>query len=169
MSELVVFALRILFLALLWLFILFIANVIRTDMWGRAVTVGTAERQAFPPPRTPPATPASTSDATPASERSSGRKRARYLTMDNGALAGRTFTVTAPLTLGRSVENDIILTDDFASGHHARIEPEGGAVILTDLGSTNGTYLNDERVVQPRSLQPGDRIRIGRTTMTLGR
>jgi pSer/pThr/pTyr-binding forkhead associated (FHA) protein len=164
MSELVVFALRILFLALLWLFILFIANVIRTDMWGRAVTVDAAERQSFPPPETPAAVP-----VTSASERSGGRKRARYLTMDNGHLAGRTFTVASPLTLGRSVENDIILTDDFASGHHARIDPEGSAVILTDLGSTNGTYLNDERVVQPRPLQPGDRIRIGRTTMTLGR
>ncbi|WP_028709156.1 FHA domain-containing protein FhaB/FipA [Propionicicella superfundia] len=168
MSELVVFALRIAFLVLLWLFILFVANIIRTDMWGKAVPVDTgdaAERRSFPPPDAPAgaATPA------PAAGRAGGRKRPRYLTMDNGPLASRTFTLTTTLTLGRSVENDIILTDDFASGHHARIEPQSAGVVLTDLGSTNGTFLNDERVAEPRTLRPGDRLRIGRTTMTLGR
>lgn len=170
MSELVVFVLRILFLALLWLFILFIANVIRTDMWGRAIpadpagaareTQPPAPAQAAAPPRHAPP---------PEPERQSARQRPKYVTVENGPLAGRTFSTSAELGIGRSVDNEIILTDDFASSHHARIVAATNGVFLHDLGSTNGTFVNDVRVVDPQQLQLGDTIRIGRTTMALGR
>ena len=54
-----------------------------------------------------------------------------------------------------------MLEDPFASSQHARIERQGGAVVLEDLGSTNGTYLNDELLRGPQPLHAGDRIRIG--------
>lgn len=79
------------------------------------------------------------------------------------------FTLEQDLALGRSMDNDVVLTDDFASSHHARLSPSPSGVVLTDLGSTNGTFLNDTRVTEPRALHPGDQIRIGRTIMTLGR
>ena len=56
---------------------------------------------------------------------------------------------------------DIVLGDTFASGRHARLEPQGEVMVLEDLGSTNGTYLNGEPLNGPQPLHPGDRIRIG--------
>jgi len=63
-------------------------------------------------------------------------------------------------TLGRG-DVEIRLDDPFASAHHARISREGHVVVIEDLGSTNGTYLNEEPLSGPQPLYPGDRIRIG--------
>jgi FHA domain len=63
-------------------------------------------------------------------------------------------------TLGRG-DVAIKLDDPFASSHHARIFREGPVFVIEDLGSTNGTYLNDEQLNGPQPLHPGDRIRIG--------
>jgi pSer/pThr/pTyr-binding forkhead associated (FHA) protein len=63
-------------------------------------------------------------------------------------------------TLGRG-DVEIRLDDPFASAQHARISLEGHVVVIEDLGSTNGTYLNEEPVSGPQPLHPGDRIRIG--------
>jgi hypothetical protein len=63
-------------------------------------------------------------------------------------------------TLGRG-DVEIRLDDPFASAHHARISREGHVVVIEDLGSTNGTYLNEEPLTGPQPLHPGDRIRIG--------
>jgi FHA domain len=63
-------------------------------------------------------------------------------------------------TLGRG-EVEIRLDDPFASSRHARISREGSVVVIEDLGSTNGTYLNDELLTGPQPLHDGDHIRIG--------
>jgi hypothetical protein len=63
-------------------------------------------------------------------------------------------------TLGRG-DVEIRLDDPFASAHHARIFREGHVVVIEDLGSTNGTYLNEQPLNGPQPLHPGDRIRIG--------
>ncbi|MHB8657499.1 MAG: FHA domain-containing protein [Solirubrobacteraceae bacterium] len=63
-------------------------------------------------------------------------------------------------TFGRG-DVEIRLDDPFASTRHARIFRQGSAVVLEDLGSTNGTYLNEEPLRGPQPLHPGDRIRIG--------
>jgi hypothetical protein len=63
-------------------------------------------------------------------------------------------------TLGRG-DVEIRLEDPFASSRHARISTQGHVVVLEDLGSTNGTYLNEEPVTGPQPLHHGDRIRIG--------
>jgi hypothetical protein len=63
-------------------------------------------------------------------------------------------------TLGRG-DVEIRLDDPFASAHHARISREGHVVVIEDLGSTNGTYLNEQPLGGPQPLHPGDRIRIG--------
>jgi hypothetical protein len=73
---------------------------------------------------------------------------------------------SAPLTLGRSGDNDIPLPgDDFASSAHARLEPRRDGVWIQDVGSTNGTFVNGERVERPRCLQAGDVVRIGETDL----
>jgi hypothetical protein len=73
---------------------------------------------------------------------------------------------SAPLTLGRSGENDVALpSDDFASSAHARIEPRRDGIWIEDVGSTNGTFVNGERVDRPRRLRAGDVVRIGETDL----
>lgn len=73
---------------------------------------------------------------------------------------GIAYDLARGATLGRG-DVEIRLEDPFASSHHARIERQGSVLVLEDLGSTNGTYLNEEplRGIQP--LHHGDRIRIG--------
>ena len=62
-----------------------------------------------------------------------------------------------------------MLEDSFASSRHAQLVPHGDVIVLEDLGSTNGTYLNDEPLRGPQPLHPGDRIRIGDSAFTFER
>ncbi len=64
-------------------------------------------------------------------------------------------------TIGRALENDIVVTSKRVSREHAHVRREGWRAILEDLGSTNGTLLNDERVHAPTELHDGDRIQVG--------
>jgi len=70
------------------------------------------------------------------------------------------------VTVGRAVSNDIVVTSKRVSREHARIRQDGWRRILEDLGSTNGTFLNDERIVTGRELQDRDRIKIGDVVFT---
>ncbi len=71
-----------------------------------------------------------------------------------------------PLTFGRSDDNVVPLPgDDYASGHHARVESGLDGTWVVDLGSTNGTYVNGERVDGRRRLHEGDRLQVGDTEL----
>jgi pSer/pThr/pTyr-binding forkhead associated (FHA) protein len=73
---------------------------------------------------------------------------------------------STPVTLGRASENDLVLdTDEFASVHHARIEPRRDGVWVEDLESTNGTFVNGIKLSRPQKLTPGDVIRVGETDL----
>ncbi len=67
-----------------------------------------------------------------------------------------------PLTLGRSKQADIQITDDEISRIHCSIQIQHGDYVITDLGSTNGTFVNDQRV-EIAKLKRGDRVRVGNT------
>jgi len=69
----------------------------------------------------------------------------------------------AELRIGRVPGNDVVLQDGHVSSHHAVIQNQGSQFFLIDLGSSNGTYVNGQRVVQPCLLEPGDEIRIGQS------
>jgi hypothetical protein len=73
---------------------------------------------------------------------------------------GVAYDLTQGATLGRG-DVEIQLDDPFASSRHARITRKGRTLVIEDLGSTNGTYLNDEPLTGPQPLHDGDRIRIG--------
>lgn len=75
--------------------------------------------------------------------------------------AGMIYDLDGDLVLGRGDHAEIRLEDPFASSRHARIYEQGSIVVIEDLGSTNGTYLNEELLQTPRPLHPGDRVRIG--------
>src|SRR5579884_350400 len=79
---------------------------------------------------------------------------------------GRYAVGGSAMRVGRSTESEIFLVDPSVSRHHATIEPAGGEVLVRDAGSTNGTFVNGERVRQ-RALQPGDRVAFGKTEMVV--
>ena len=149
MTELLVLGLKLAFLALLWLFVLFAGNIIRTDLFGRAV----------PAEQVPAALPA------PRSAPRKQRKLPRTLRVTQGTQAGLTLPLGDVVRIGRSADAQLILEDDYVSTRHARIyrTPEG--YVVEDLGSTNGTYLNNTRVTAPTPFTTADTLRIGRTLM----
>lgn len=84
-----------------------------------------------------------------------------------GAQAGTQFSVDRPvIRMGRGSGNDVLLQDSQASRQHAEISQQGDQLFIQDLGSTNGTFVNESRITSPRLLRPGDQIRIGETTLT---
>jgi hypothetical protein len=86
-----------------------------------------------------------------------------------GLTAGSAYSLAEGAVLGRGEQADIRLEDTFASSQHARLAPHGEVIVLEDLGSTNGTYLNEEPLRGPQPLHPGDRIRIGDSQFTFER
>jgi hypothetical protein len=83
-----------------------------------------------------------------------------------GHTPGMEYEVGEGAILGRGDQAEIRLDDPFASSKHARLTHQGGVVVLEDLGSTNGTYLNEELLGGPAPLHPGDRVRIGDSEFT---
>ncbi|MEE8406274.1 MAG: FHA domain-containing protein [Acidimicrobiia bacterium] len=73
--------------------------------------------------------------------------------------------ITDVTVLGRSDESDLVIDDPYASDFHMRLVVQENAMMLHDLGSTNGTYVNGRRVTVPTELRRGDHIQVGKTVM----
>jgi hypothetical protein len=85
-----------------------------------------------------------------------------------GVDKGRVFrNLPIPVTIGREEGNSLRLNDERVSRFHAKVQCDGGDIILTDLDSTNGTRVNG-MPVQIRRLKPGDQIIVGRTVLLFG-
>jgi pSer/pThr/pTyr-binding forkhead associated (FHA) protein len=82
---------------------------------------------------------------------------------------GSAFRLEAVTTLGRDVNNSIVLEDDFVSSSHAALTYRGRAWYVEDLGSTNGTYVNGARVDELSPLAFGDELQIGQVRLRLER
>ena len=102
------------------------------------------------------------------SEGSEGAPRLRVANAA-GLRAGSAYDLSDGALLGRGDSADIRLQDTFASSAHARLVPQGEVIVLEDLGSTNGTYLNGEPLRGPQPLHVGDSIRIGDSEFTFER
>ena len=93
------------------------------------------------------------------------RQGTRIVVMRSDTQPGLDFTVDDALVLGRSPEADIVIEDPYASEFHLRLTAREGRLVLSDLGSTNGTYVNGRRVSTPVDLSRGDAVQIGKTVM----
>ncbi len=80
-----------------------------------------------------------------------------------------TAKLTASMTIGRGADCELRVDDTYASNQHARLFGRNGAWYVEDLGSTNGTFVNDQKLAAPAQIQPGDKIRVGTTVMELRR
>jgi pSer/pThr/pTyr-binding forkhead associated (FHA) protein len=155
-SELTITVIRLGFLAVLWLFVLTTVSVMRSDLSG---------------PRTSPARPAiavPTRPARPAKPPKAKRGTPTKLVVTEGALSGTSVTLAdLPITLGRAPDSTVVLDDDYASNRHARVYPSNGEWLVEDLGSTNGTYLDRQKLQGPTPVPIGTPIRIGKTVFEL--
>ena len=150
-------ALKFGFLAVMYVFALWVARSARRDLRGSAVAArGDSGADAAPPDATGlySASTLGPVDLT---------RRAPRLVVERapGHEPGMIYDLDADIVLGRGDRAEIRLQDPFASARHARVYEQGNIVVIEDLGSTNGTYLNEELLETPRPLHPGDRVRIG--------
>jgi pSer/pThr/pTyr-binding forkhead associated (FHA) protein len=155
MPELLLFAIKIAVICLLWLFVISAVVVVRGDVFGRRTAQArTATSTAASPARRPP--------------RSERRSQAKKLVVTEGKLAGTSMTLgTDPVTIGRADDSTLVLTDDYISSRHARLVPGQNAWLVEDLGSTNGTFLDRQKVSRPTPVPIGSRIRVGKTVLEL--
>ena len=153
-SEFIYVLIRFGYLALLWIFVLATLLVLRRDVFGQAVAKrGRRKRSAL-------------------------KRRARAgrggephnLSVTGGAQAGATLPLgSSALRVGRSNACNLVIDDSYASSQHARFYKSDGDWYVEDLGSTNGTYVEGERLTAPRRLGVGVEVRIGQTLMELTR
>lgn len=155
LSELTLTALRYGFLILLWLLVISIVSALRRDLAigqrSRTGAPGARQERSHEGPETAPQ-----------------RLHARRLVVTEGPLAGTTLDLaSSPVLLGRAQEATLVLEDDYASGRHARLFPQGSRWFIEDLGSTNGTFLGGTQLTRALPVELGVPIRIGKTVIEL--
>ncbi|HYI45834.1 MAG TPA: FHA domain-containing protein [Actinomycetota bacterium] len=147
MPDLVLYLLKYAFLAVLYIFIARAVRAVYVELQPGATNTGNTggARQA---PR-------------------KAKKTPRKGVVIEGPAKGKSLDLNSELTIGRADKCHLVLDDTYVSQVHARIYPKGDTVVLEDLGSTNGTYLNRRRITSPSEVQRGDRVKIGKTVLEL--
>jgi hypothetical protein len=145
------------FLAVLYLFLLWVSRSALRDLRGSGAQ--------FPGVQSDGTAPADATGLHSASSFGPAEltSRAPRLVVERapGHDRGMIYDLDGDVVLGRGDTAEIRLSDPFASSRHARVYEQGRILVIEDLGSTNGTYLNEELLDGPRPLHPGDRVRIG--------
>jgi pSer/pThr/pTyr-binding forkhead associated (FHA) protein len=77
----------------------------------------------------------------------------------SGPTFGKVYAMVGTLSVGRSAESDICIASDEISRQHARVQSSAGGIVVEDLGSANGTFINDKRIHTATVLNPGDEVR----------
>ncbi|MDP9242800.1 MAG: FHA domain-containing protein [Actinomycetota bacterium] len=152
-TPFVLSVLKYAFLLLLYFFIYRALRTVVTLDLGGGRKARKTRKSAQPKGRAPrPANGRSKVPATVVVRTSDGKKLGSY-------------RLGEPLRIGRSDDADIRLDDTYVSQSHARLFGRNGSWFVEDLGSTNGTYLNQQRVTSPSELHPGDTLKIGKSVL----
>jgi pSer/pThr/pTyr-binding forkhead associated (FHA) protein len=152
MDEPLAVALKFGFLAVLYLFLLWVVRSAMRDLARSSGGAAAAEPVEAPRP--------GRGKQSDGSKRSGVKPRLQVVAA-MGHQPGTTFDVAQGAVFGRSDGADIRVHDQYASSNHARIFDRGGFMYLEDMGSTNGTYLNGRQVQSAERLKGSDTIRIG--------
>ncbi|HEX3425186.1 MAG TPA: FHA domain-containing protein [Acidimicrobiales bacterium] len=155
-------ALKLVFLGLLYLFFLRVIRAVWVELREpKGVQVAVA-----PAPRATARAGAGFLGRPPRGPAANGAPR--LVVLEPPALAGRAFDLGDELTVGRAVGCGVSLPDDtFVSTLHARVFRRDGGLYVEDLGSTNGTFVNDRPVNGTVKVRRGDRLHVGQTVMEL--
>ncbi len=140
MLSVVQLGLKIIFLILLYLFLYVLIRMITKDL-----KEGAAKK--------------------PIKRSAEAIRKPRLVILESTAeKAGKVFPFTQEFIIGRDPENDMFLKDVFVSKQHCLIYKHGKKILIKDLGSSNGTFLNGEKIDKPEELRVGDKIRVSQTT-----
>lgn len=93
------------------------------------------------------------------------REGSKVVVVRSDTQQGLELEVRDVTVLGRSDEADVLLDDPYASEFHMRLVASENGLVLHDLGSTNGTYVNGRRITAPTTMRRGDNIQVGKTVM----
>lgn len=154
MGELTLNLLRLGVVVLLWAFVFSVVGALRGDLYGTRVS-----RNAGP-----------ARQRESRAERKQRRSAPTHLVVTEGSLRGTSVPLhDSGVLIGRNPECSLVLTDDYASGRHLRLYPGADAWYADDLGSTNGTLVDGQKITTGARLDPGSQIRIGQTVLELRR
>ncbi|GEL96088.1 FHA domain-containing protein FhaB/FipA [Cellulomonas composti] len=170
MSELTITLLRLGYLALLWILVLSAIGVLRRDLYGTRITRRERRAAASGQPMTAAAPTVGTAPAEPRSPRSTRAAAPTRLVVTDGPLTGTTVPLgQSAVLIGRAPGCSLVVDDDYTSSRHARIFPRGDQWYVEDLGSTNGTFVGEQRLTAPVLLTVGTAVRVGRSIIELQR
>jgi hypothetical protein len=154
------------FLAVLYLFLLWVSRSALRDLRGNGARVQGGDQASAHPPIVPADATGLHSASTFGPADLTGRAPRMVVERAPGHEPGMIYDLDGDIVFGRGDTAEIRLNDPFASSRHARVYEQGHILVIEDLGSTNGTYLNEELLEGPRPLHPGDRVRIGDSEFT---
>jgi len=165
MGELTYNLLRLGYLILLWVFVLSALGVMRRDLSSRGTGLSRRQRRKEAKQGKAPKKPSNSG-----SESRSSAKPPTRLRVVSGPLKGTSLPLSnASIVIGRQPGCTLVLDDDYSSSRHARIFPQDNQWYVEDLGSTNGTFINDHQVTGMVPLEVGVGVKIGRTVVELQR
>lgn len=166
MSELTLLIFRLGFLVALWVFVFFVVYAVRSDLFGQRVRkLPTAAKAAVAPEAG-----AFLTSAQPVISPRAGSPVSGILTLvvTSGPKHGESLPLTgSDITIGRSSDSSIVIRDDYTSTRHALLEKSGNDWMISDLGSTNGTFLNGQRVTNPIVVPLNTPIAVGASTFEI--
>ena len=163
MSELALFLVRTGFVVVLWIFIFNIISVIRADLFGQKVVSRVASANA-PKVVSAPIAPNAPGSLVMEPNGSNATK----LVIVAGDRTGHSISLDRrELTIGRAEDSALIVDDEFASTHHAKLVLINNDWLIQDLNSTNGTFLDGSRVGTPAVVKLNTPVRVGKTVFEL--
>jgi pSer/pThr/pTyr-binding forkhead associated (FHA) protein len=158
-SDQLLFVLKLCLLALLYLFFFRVVRAVWAELRTPSPAAGASPAVAAAAPS------AGRRDRKAAAK--AAKARPTLVMVEPAAQAGRSYPLDDEASIGRAAGCQITLDDTYASQIHARVFLRDGQWLVEDLGSTNGTWLNRQKVSGPMVLQRGDRLQIGNTVMEL--